>query len=146
MAEQRNPYMGKSPRAWVELHLKKSDEVQKSATLIVDTGSPMGLILAPEIFDEFVLEVIASAHSNFGELLGGFFKILMLDTGITELVHGYRSEAVGKMVKKSHPNFVGLVGLPFLRLGEYGGDPSSFYFRYPPHSHFTQEDHEQPQA
>ncbi len=146
MAEQRNPYKGKSPRAWVELLLKKSDAVQKYASLIVDTGSPMGLILAPEIFDEFMLEEVASAHSNFGELPGGFFKILMPDTGITELVHGYRSEVVGKMAKKSHPDFSGLVGLPVLRLGDYGGDPSSFYFRYPPHSHFPQEYHEQPQA
>jgi hypothetical protein len=41
----------------------------------------------------------------------------------------YGSDAAVAAIRKSHADFAGLVGLPFLRLMEYGGDTDWFWIR-----------------
>jgi hypothetical protein len=69
--------------------------------------------------------------SNFGRLKGGYLRLAMPDFALTQTIVGYGSDAVLNAVQKSHPNYDGLVGLPLLRLVEYGGDSNSFWIRPP---------------
>ena len=146
MSEQKNFYLGRSGRPWLKLDFLTVEGAREELALVADTGCPFDLVLAPEVFDRLSVFDLPALSTNFGELLAGRIRLYMPEMGIDRFLVALRSETVGSNLAAEHPDFSGLVGLPFLRLGEYGGDPSSFYFRYPPHSHFTQEDHEQPQA
>lgn len=131
MSEQRNPYLGRTPRPWLELRFLGAVGESLPLKLIADTGSPQGLILAPHWFDRLVRSRAAPIRNNFGDMSGGWLQLFMPETGLVELVRGYSSATVGEKVAKSHPDFAGLVGLPILRLGEYGGDATDFWFRHP---------------
>ncbi len=132
MSEQRNAYKGRSLRACLRFAFRNATGLSADVQLIVDTGSPMGLILNPTLFDEYVFDLGKPTATNFGPMETGWFQLQMSGGGAAEVVRGYRSEPVGKMAAKSHPDFAGLVGLPILRLGVYGGDAADFWFR-PPH-------------
>ena len=129
MSEQRNAYKGRSLRAWLRFTFRNDAGLYADVQLIVDTGSPMGLILNPTLFDEYVFDLGKLTATNFGPMESGWFQLQMLGGGPAEVVRGYLSEPVGKMAAKSHPDFAGLVGLPILRLGSYGGDATDFWFR-----------------
>ncbi len=55
----------------------------------------------------------------------------MPDFGLVELIRAYSNLDIGQSLREENPSFVGLVGLPVLRLGEYGGNARDFWFRYP---------------
>ncbi len=55
----------------------------------------------------------------------------MPEWGLVEYVQGFANASIGAAAMVDHPTFVGLVGLPILRLGEYGGNAADFWFRYP---------------
>lgn len=131
MNDQRNAYKGRSPRAWLRFALRNAAGLSADVQLIVDTGSPMGLILNPALFDEYVFDLGKPTASNFGPMETGWFQLHVTGSKVAEIVRGYRSEPVGKMAAKSYPDFAGLVGLPILSLGEYGGDAADFWFRHP---------------
>ena len=131
MSEQRNAYAGRSLRAWLRFAFRDAAGLSADVQLIVDTGSPMGLTLNPALFDEYVFDLGQPTATNFGPMETGWFQLLMSGNEAAVVVRAYRSEPVGKMAAKSHPDFAGLVGLPILRLGEYGGNASEFWFRYP---------------
>jgi hypothetical protein len=42
---------------------------------------------------------------------------------------GYANDSIVNVVKRSDSGFAGLVGLPLLRMAEYGGDEGSFWIR-----------------
>jgi hypothetical protein len=46
-------------------------------------------------------------------------------------VEAFGSDEAAAAATRSHPDFVGLVGLPALRLAEYGGDSDTFWIRTP---------------
>jgi hypothetical protein len=50
----------------------------------------------------------------------------MPELGLIEPIHGYGSDSVAQAVKRDSSDFSGLVGLPLLRLTEYGGDADWF--------------------
>jgi hypothetical protein len=52
--------------------------------------------------------------------------------GLVELSSGTAATRRLSMAARSDPGFVGVIGLPLLRLGEYGGNATDFWFRYPP--------------
>jgi hypothetical protein len=56
----------------------------------------------------------------------------MSEFGLDVDLIGYASDAVVTVAKASSPDFEGLVGLPFLRFLEYGGDAQSFWLRSAP--------------
>ena len=114
MSELRTDYKGRSERAWLRLGLRDVYGAVELFDLVVDTASPMAIILRPDVFDRFLRWPGKEELSNFGPLPSGC-----------------KSSQVAAIVAKSHPDFAGLVGLPILRLGEYGGNASEFWFRYP---------------
>jgi hypothetical protein len=70
--------------------------------------------------------------SNLGTLLGGWVQLYTPELGVVETVLAYGNASGAELAARAHPDFVGIVGLPLLRLGEYGGNATDFWFRYPP--------------
>ena len=131
MASIRTTYKGRSHRAWLKLGLRDVYGVTEEFDFVVDTGSPMELILRPDLFDRFIRWPAKEELSNFGPLPAGWFQLDVPSLVLTKSVRAYKSSEVASIVSNSHPDFAGLVGLPILRLGEYGGNASEFWFRYP---------------
>ena len=53
----------------------------------------------------------------------------MPELGLVQPIHGYGSDSVAQAVKRDSSDFSGLVGLPLLRLMDYGGDAHGFWLR-----------------
>lgn len=131
MPEQRNPYKGRPPRSWLHLELLARDGTTRSVDLVADTGSPQGLILGLDLFDELVVAYTRSLHTNFGDMQGGWVRLYTRHLGLVEFVEAFHSERAAQAAARSHPDFVGVVGLPILRLAEYGGNANEFWIRTP---------------
>ena len=67
--------------------------------------------------------------SNFGHLTGGWLEVAMPELGLTSQILGYSSDLVFNTVQSDSSDFSGLVGLPLLRMTEYGGDQTGFWVR-----------------
>ena len=133
MSEQRNRYRGSTERPFLTLDFGVADGSRLPLTLLADTGCPFGLIVGTATFHRLICGPAASMSSNFGiNMPGGWFRLFMPETGLVELVRAYASDIVERAVQADDPSFVGLVGLPIVRLGEYGGNVDEFWFRYPP--------------
>ena len=128
---QQNRYVGRTLRPWLEVPFRNTAGRVHKLKLIADTGCPQAIILAPEWFDSLVTSRFASIRTNFGVMDGGWLQIFHPDSGFVELVRGYSNGSAAGFASASHPDFAGIVGLPILRLGEYGGNASEFWFRYP---------------
>ncbi len=137
MAEQRNPYRGERP--WLRLGFRTADGAVHHYDLIADTGSAAGIILRPDLRIAMRFLPLADRPSNFGPMSGGWLRLYNPGLGVVETVLGYGNDRVAATAARSHPNYVGVVGLPLLRLGEYGGDATDFWFRYPPTSTSTSQ-------
>jgi hypothetical protein len=103
--------------------------------LVADTGSAVSLILRTDLMNALRITPWRDRQSNFGSLEGGWIQWFNPDLGIVELVVAYGNDRAAVMAARSDPDFVGLIGLPLLRLGEYGGNATEFWFRYPPNTH-----------
>ena len=131
MSEQRRPY--RSRRPWLEFTFLTPDGLRADVDLVADTGYPFDFILCPELYDLLVRADLGIVpKTNFGDLPAGLVRMYMPEIGFVESVRALRSDRVGAILEREHPTFVGLVGLPVLRLGEYGGNATDFWFRYPP--------------
>lgn len=106
---------------------------------MVDTGSDDAIVLRKSAFDLITHGIASSYFSSWGFMLGGWLDIDMSACGLVQRVHGYSNYNLSVGVAASDPNFMGLVGLPILRLAEYGGNATDFWFRYPPTSTSTSQ-------
>jgi hypothetical protein len=97
--------------------------------LLADTGSPCAVILGQAEFSQLFHASATSMTSNFGTLNGGWLRIEMPELGLATQVLGFSSDQVCHAVQSDSPDFAGLVGLPLLRLTEYGGDTTSFWLK-----------------
>ena len=70
-----------------------------------------------------------NVKTNFGLLSGDWFNLEMPELGLVRPILGYGNDPIAAAARASSPDFEGLVGLPFLRLLEYGGDANSFWIR-----------------
>lgn len=131
MSELRQKYRGDTLRPILSLTFRDPAGTRHSIDLLADTGCPYDLILNPEWFDKLVFAGRAGVENNFGVMRAGWLRLDMPEMGLVEVVNGYGSPGVGEALATELPNLAGLVGLPILRLGEYGGDASEFWFRYP---------------
>lgn len=127
--EQRNPYKGTPARPWVRVRFTKRDGSHHEIQLMVDTGSPFVVILSHSLMRNLRNKIEHSKHSNFGVLEGGVLHLSMPELGVDQDVLGYGSDVVASYIQASSLDFDGLVGLPFLRLLEYGGDADEFWIR-----------------
>jgi hypothetical protein len=67
------------------------------------------------------------SQSSVGHLAGGWLELAMPDLGLTDPVLGFGSDRVLEAVRSDSSDFAGLVGLPLLRMVEYGGDSATFW-------------------
>ena len=131
MAEQRNRYKGKLTRAWLQLEFLARDGSQHLFELLADTGSPHAITLKEDAFERLVLRRTRDIETNFGPMRGGWIRLYSRDLGLVEFIEAFGNDRAAAAATRSHPDFVGLVGLPVLRLAEYGGNSEEFWIRAP---------------
>jgi hypothetical protein len=129
MAEQRNAYRGKRP--WLRLGFKATDGEVHHLHLIADTGSAAGVLLRTDWFMAVRHKEAITRNTNLGELISGWVRLYNPEIGLVEFVRGFASDKAAEIAANSDPEFVGLVGLPVLRLMEYGGNYDTFWLRTP---------------
>jgi hypothetical protein len=129
MTEQRNPYRGSPPRAWLRVHVIGVDGRASEKELLVDTGSPFTLILSTGEMQSLRQMTGTTVHTNFGVLTSGWLHVVIPEIGFDHHVFGYASDEVVAAAQSSSPAFQGLAGLPLLRMMQYGGDATSFWLR-----------------
>ena len=96
---------------------------------LVDTGNPCALIVDSATMNAMHWRDSISTDSNFGPLVGGWLRAAVPEIGLDVKILGYANDTVVNVVKRSSSDFAGLVGLPFLRMVEYGGDRGNFWIR-----------------
>jgi len=124
-------YKGEPARAWVRLQLVSVDDRVQELEFLVDTGNPCAIIVGTETMQAVRWRDSVSTDSNFGPLEGGWLRIAIPELAFDEKTLGYANDLVVNVVRRSDPGFAGLVGLPLLRMLEYGGDAGRFWIRSP---------------
>ena len=127
--EQRNPYKGTPPRPWVRLRLESYQGAPYEIDLVADTGSPFPIIVSEASRLLLKRQEANELETNFGHLRGAWFQLDTPELGLTQRVEGYGSDVVATTVRASSPDFGGLIGLPLLRMLEFGGDAQAFWVR-----------------
>lgn len=130
--EQRNPYKGNPPRAWVRVHLVAAGGNSQTVELLADTGNPCAVIIGSGNLGLINLISGIGLTTNFGPMQGGWVQVLIPEIKFDQKVLAYASDAVVQSAQKSSPSFEGLAGLPLFRLMEYGGDADGFWIRPAP--------------
>jgi hypothetical protein len=128
-SEQRNPYKGAPLRAWIRLQLVDRHGMSRELEMMADTGSPCAIIVSLSIMQQFKLRRAKDLFSNFGDLQGGWLRVVIPEVGLNQRVIGYASDTAVEAAERSDLEFAGLVGLPLLRLLEYGGNAEEFWIR-----------------
>ena len=137
--EYRTAYRGVTERAWMRLDFRAPDGTLHALDLVVDTASEDAIILRKPTLSLLTTGPAPSYVSAWGFMEGGWLQLDMPACGLVRLVHGYGNDILGAGVAADDPNFMGLVGLPILRSGEYGVNATDFWFRYPPTSTSTSQ-------
>ncbi len=129
--EQRNRYEGTPQRPWTRIRLMDREGVAMELRVIVDTGSPCALIVSDEVMQRVVRQSAPDMATNFGDLAGGWVRAIVPGVGLDAMVVGYGSDPVVRSCQQSSRDFAGLIGLPLLRMTEFGGDADWFWLREP---------------
>ena len=127
--EQRNLYRGTPERPWIRLRLIAPSGQGKNMTLVADTGSPFAIVIALSRLKRFLHRSGPRVETNFGDLTGGWVRVAIPGVGLDTLALGFAGDEVVETVRRDSPDFDGLVGLPLLRMMDYGGDADSFWIR-----------------
>ena len=106
-----------------------ADGCARKLDLVVNTGSPCAIIIDEATMRSLRRRESVTRDSNFGPLEGGWLQIAIPELGFDAQTLGYASDSVVNVVRRSDPAFAGLVGLPLLRMLEYGGDGGRFWIR-----------------
>ena len=130
--EQRNEYIGSPPRPWLRVLLLEPGEEKHECRLLADTGNPFAIIVDSETMNTCKLFDGPDASTNFGRILGGWLHVTIPELRFDRVILGYASDAVAKSASASSANLTGLIGLPLLRMFEYGGNENSFWLRTDP--------------
>jgi hypothetical protein len=97
--------------------------------LVADTGSPFPLIIGLADLHRLRQQPAPDVYANYGLLTGGRIRAVIPAIGFSRIVLGYGSDVAVAITRVSHADFAGLVGLPFLRLMDYGGNADWFWIR-----------------
>lgn len=127
--EQRNGYKGIVPCAWIRMRLVAPDGTETEVELMADTGNPYPVIIGTRLLKQVTHRREASKRTNFGLLTGGWLHLRIPDIHFDREITGYGNDAVLTSAQTSCSDFQGLLGLPVLRMMEYGGDPYWFWIR-----------------
>ena len=128
-AGQTNPLKGDPSRCWLRVQLVDIDGGSRDMEMLVDTGSPFPIIIGLADMVLFKHDNAADLDSNFGQLQGSWVRVVIPEIQFDKLILGYASDRVVDSVKLSSEGFEGLLGLPLLRLAEYGGNADWFWLR-----------------
>ncbi len=71
----------------------------------------------------------AGLDSNFGAMDAGWLSLAVPEFGIEFKTISYANDSILHVVQGSSVSFTGLVGLPLLRMMEFGGDQGYFWVR-----------------
>jgi hypothetical protein len=129
---QQNAYKGTSPRCWVRLRFAAADGTLHERELVADIGSPCAVILGQTDLALLLRSAAAGMNSNFGHLTGAWLELSMPELGLSTQLIGYGSDRVLQAVQSDSADFAGVVGLPMLRMVEYGGDAKTFWIQEAP--------------
>jgi hypothetical protein len=127
--EQRHRYKGDPPRPWVRIRLVGVNGSAQERDLVVDTGNPFPLIIDAMTMHSIGRGQSSSLETNYGALNGRSVRVVVPELDPEFDAIGYLSDAIVAAVRTSHPDFQGMVGLPLLRMMEYGGDSDGFWIR-----------------
>jgi len=130
-SNQRNPYKGSPPRPWLRLRLLGENGLIRELQLLADTGNPYPLINSSANMARFKQGFSPDIETNFGRMKGGWIRVAIPGLDFGGRVLGYASDAIVASAMRSHSGFEGLIGLPLLRKGEYGGNARWFWLRPP---------------
>ena len=97
--------------------------------LLVDTGNPYEVIIDAATMQAMQWHAADQSESNFGIAEGGWLQIAIADIGFDTFIVGYANDRIVGIVKRPDWGFDGLIGLPLLRMLEYGGDRGFFWVR-----------------
>jgi hypothetical protein len=114
------------------LGFRTADGSVRHLDLVADTGSAAQIILRSDLLTALRFLPLPERPSNFGPMIGGLLRLYNPELGVVETVLGYGNDSLAATAARSHPDFAGVIGLPLLRIGEYGGNATDFWFRYPP--------------
>ena len=128
---QRNAYKGDPPRPWIRLRLVGPDGRTQDSDFIADTANPLPISVGLEVMDEFRHRYGPGVQSNFGLLEGGLIHVAVPELGFEKEIIGFAGDSVADAARTSSPDFQGVLGLPLLRIFEYGGDADWFWIRRP---------------
>ena len=128
-AEQRNVYRGEPARAWVHAELVAREGRRHALDLVVDTGNPCEVIIDIATMLAMEWREATDSDSNFGLVRGGWLRLAIPEIGFDARFVGFANDKVVEIVKRSDRRFGGLIGLPLLRMLEYGGDQGCFWVR-----------------
>lgn len=131
MSGQRNHYKGHPPRPWLKLTLLESSGQPLELELLADTGCGHAIVVREELFQRLVLRRARDLVTNFGYMIGGWIRLHSTELGLVELVEGFGCDHMVRTAMRSSLDFAGVVGLPVLRMLEYGGNYDSFWIRTP---------------
>jgi hypothetical protein len=134
ISNRRNPYKGIPPRPWLRLRLLGENGLVQELQLLADTGSPYPLIISSKNMARFKQGFSPDIETNFGLMKGGWLRVVIPGLDFKGLVLVYANDAIVDSTKRSHHDFEGLIGLPLLRKGEYGGNAKWFWLRSPARS------------
>jgi hypothetical protein len=127
--EQRNIYKCEPSRAWVNLSVFSPTGDSRQCEFLVDTGNPCPLIVGSEFMIAMRWRTSAGIESNFGSMDAGWLSLAVPEFGSEFKTICYANDIVLNVVRRSKDSFAGLVGLPLLRMMEFGGDQGYFWVR-----------------
>jgi hypothetical protein len=131
MREQINAYKGTPQRPWIRVRLVAANNVRQDVELLADTGNPCAMIIGSDLMSRFKLSEGPNLTTNFGDMSGGWVRVVIDELDFDARVLGYASKTVVDAARRSTPEFDGLAGLPLLRLVEFGGNARQFWLRQP---------------
>lgn len=129
MPEQRTVYRGEPSRAWIRLQIASPSGLVRDLNLVVDTGNPCAIIIDVETLKSMLWRESLQIDSNFGSLAGGWLRVMIPNLEYDQKLMCQGNDSIVSLVKRSDLVFDGLVGLPFLRTMQYGGNEGYFWIR-----------------
>ena len=97
--------------------------------MLADTGNPFAVVLGQADLVKLMQAELRGVNTNFGTMTGGWIQLAMPEFGLTRRVSDFDSDRVLQAVRADSSDFLGLIGLPLLRMLEYGGDHAAFWIR-----------------
>jgi hypothetical protein len=129
MRGQVNDYCGVPPRPLLRLRLLGSADDIIELEAVVDTGSPLAIVVDMEVFFRFARRETRTVPTNFGNLTSGWVRMTIPQTRFNHEMRVYGSDTVVHSVQQSDRWFTAVIGLPLLRMFEFGGDADRFWIR-----------------